>query len=402
MNIIELDLFFTFKFIIMVILGSQFGDEGKGLMTSYMTQKIIEAGRTPLVVRFNGGNQAGHTVVHNDKRHVFSNFGSGTLQGANTYWSEFCPFSPFSFLNERAALNPIHKPYVHALCPVVTPYDIFQNREEEKSNKHGSVGVGFGATIKRHEAYYKLYVKDFLYEKILIAKLKNISDYYKKWLDIDNYIMAVREVKEYIQIVDVDNEESILTKYKLIFEGAQGILLDQDFGFFPNVTRSNTTSKNALSILTKNDITWQSEDDIFYVTRTYQTRHGNGFMTNEDIEIPLELKNIENETNVFNKYQGNFRKSFLDIDLLNYSIGCDTFSKGRKFLVITCVDQTGEDFFVTLNGVLRKINIEDLRKYLNFEFEEVYISRGPSHTDIEKIYNRWDTKHWINNPIKIL
>ena len=69
-----------------VIIGLGFGDEGKGLITDYFCSKL----KNPLVIRFSGGHQVGHTVIYNDIRHMFSNFGSGTLRNIPTYWSKFC------------------------------------------------------------------------------------------------------------------------------------------------------------------------------------------------------------------------------------------------------------------------------------------------------------------------
>lgn len=73
-----------------IVIGAGFGDEGKGTMVNYLCKQSNK----PLVVRFNGGHQMGHGVVENDVRHIFSNFGSGTLVGAPTYISEFCTVDP--------------------------------------------------------------------------------------------------------------------------------------------------------------------------------------------------------------------------------------------------------------------------------------------------------------------
>ena len=82
-----------------VVIGLGFGDEGKGLVTNYLSSP------SSLVCRFSGGHQAGHTVIENGKRHVFSNYGAGPLKGAPTYWSQFCTFEPIGFLKERAILR---------------------------------------------------------------------------------------------------------------------------------------------------------------------------------------------------------------------------------------------------------------------------------------------------------
>ena len=340
----------------MIVIGAGFGDEGKGLTTSFLCSQT----KNPLVVRFNGGHQAGHTVVYEGKHHIFSGFGSGSLQGVPTYWSEYCTFYPCSFLREFKLLdNPVI--YVNPLCPVTTPFDIDFNRSSEKVKKHGSVGMGFGATLQRQEDYYKLFVQDLYVESVLIAKLEGIAKYYKAENakeEIEYFVESVREVKNIIKL----SNNSIMKIYNPIFEGAQGILLDMDFGFFPNVTRSNTTSKNALSL--------HPSQEVYYVTRSYLTRHGNGYLPNEK---KLNLINNENETNKTHAYQGEFRTAELDTSLLNYALHCDNhFSEGlKKNLVITCMDQF-------------EIDVQKLLSKLDFHFDKVYISRGPSLKDISQ------------------
>ncbi len=342
-----------------IVIGASFGDEGKGLTTSFLCSQT----RNPLVVRFNGGHQAGHTVVHEGVRHVFSSFGSGTLQNVPTYWSSFCTFYPTAFLNEYNKLlkhfkTPIS--FVDPLCPVTTPYDVMHNQQREKRVNHGSVGVGFGSTIKRQEDYYKLFVQDLFYENIMIAKLRSIAQYYG-WTydpnDVEEFIEHVKIVRKLIDVLD----SSILMEYNPIFEGAQGILLDMDFGFFPNVTRSNTTTKNALQLYNSNE--------VYYVTRTYLTRHGNGYMPNEK---PLDLKNNEHETNVQHEYQGVFRMGELDVELLNYALYSDNnfSSRLRKNLVITCNDQY-------------EIDVDYLLSRIHTRFNKVYLSDGDSMSNLK-------------------
>ena len=77
------------------VIGAQFGDEGKGLVVDYLCSQV----ENPLVVRFSGGAQAGHTVWHKDKTHIFSHFGSGSLRGASTYWSSTCLTDPIKASN---------------------------------------------------------------------------------------------------------------------------------------------------------------------------------------------------------------------------------------------------------------------------------------------------------------
>jgi adenylosuccinate synthase len=377
-----------------IALGLSFGDEGKGITTSFLCSRY----KRPLVVRFNGGHQAGHTVVYKDQKHVFSHFGSGTLQGAATFWSQDCTFSPLCFLEEckeliKKGLTPEF--YVDPLCPVTTHFDMSANHEHEKLYEHGSVGVGFGKTHQRQQDFYKLYVQDLFFESVLRQKLNHIRDYYKAFhLDkslIENFIETVRDVKELIIVKTF--QDTVVSNFSnpkkgsfdgYVYEGAQGILLDQDFGFFPNVTRSNTTQKNL-----KHDWNWMfSGDETYYITRTYQTRHGNGYMTNEKFG-ELDLKNSKDETNIPNEWQGVFRKSILDLEFLKYSLMCDSnfCNPEKRNLVITCVDQTGEDFYVTdaKNTNPFKINIEDLPRMLGVKFKEVLFSTGPSMENMKSL-----------------
>lgn len=341
------------------VIGLGFGDEGKGLMTSLLVGRKMFT-HNSLVVRFNGGHQAGHTVIRGDIKHVFSNFGAGTLHGGHTYWSKFCTFDPIGAQNELNKLNTYgtgYKPllYVHPLCPVVTPFDKMWNQQQAKQTGHGSVGVGFGSTIERQENHYKLFAQDLFYEDILRAKLRSIAHYYaKKEADMADFSNKI--IETFINDVDAimkGNADKILVrtppvgKYNnIVFEGAQGILLDQDFGFFPNVTRSNTTSKNIFEIAIELDV---YDVDIYYMTRAYQTRHGNGFMSGESHGHMLNLKNTEGETNVNNLYQGEFRKAPLDLNLIKYALQCDNyFSKHvrTKNIVFTCMDQVNENDIV--------------------------------------------------------
>lgn len=357
----------------MIVIGLGFGDEGKGLTTSYLCSKS----KNPLVVRFNGGHQAGHTVIHNGHRHVFSSLGSGTLQGAPSYFSHYCTFYPTAFLNEYyilgtdAGITP--RVILNPLCPVTTPYDVAYNKKIEDDRgtlRHGSVGVGFGATLQRQEDFFKLYVQDLKYPKIVKAKLNNIAKHYGFELDCTDFLRDIKQAMSIVEILDYDQIKNVDDRWDLIFEGAQGVLLDQDFGFFPNVTRSNTTSKNALDVWSKMRSDFDDEyPEIYYVTRSYQTRHGAGFMSDES-DIPLT--NNENETNVTQQYQEEFRTGWLDPEMINYAIRCDNnFSRGlKKNLIITCMDQHPIDVMHLVRSI-KEISIQRL-----------LVSTGPSYTDI--------------------
>jgi adenylosuccinate synthase len=358
------------------VIGLGFGDEGKGLVTSY----LCSTSKKPLVVRFNGGHQAGHTVTE-DFVHTFSNFGSGSLDGHPTYWSRFCTVEPEGLLREFAILDkkgvtPVL--YIDKECPITTPYDILHNRVLHSFDKISTVGVGFGATLEREENFFSLKARDLMYPTVLKLKLKLIEEkYYKlmpnetvkisKFLNACNAILKIGSIK----IVNNIDEIPDIYSYNLIFEGAQGTLLDQHYGFFPYVTRSNTTSKNIFELLEKdfNDI-W-SFTDIYYVTRSYLTKHSN-------LKLRMSSSNkykYEMEHNRNNKHQGSFTTGVLKKDLFEYAIECnfqEIYGKIiNKNLVITHCD---------VFNLSRKFS-----RYFG-EMDYVFKSYGPNKKDIKQVY----------------
>lgn len=330
---------------IRAVIGLGFGDEGKGQTVNYLCQ----ANPIDLVVRFNGGHQAGHTVINHGVRHVFSNFGSGTLQGIDTYWSKFCTIDPVGIYNEYKALKekgftPVL--YIDSKCPVTTPYDKRANQMNQINRDDGTVGVGYGTTLQREENYYSLLFKDLFYEPVMKEKIRLIEQYYHGGLKLDKFYEAIDFIKYHCYKVD-----SIPDCNNYLLEGAQGLLLDQHYGFFPNVTRSNTGSKNIQELFPNKDI------NFYLVTRAYQTRHGNGFMTNENIPHNIKLK--DNETNVYNEYQKKFRYSLLDVDLIKYAIASDEFIRqSKKRFVITCLKDIKNDYKFTYKENIYKCSDE--------------------------------------------
>jgi len=383
-----------------IVTGLGFGDEGKGLATDFLCLHHPN----PLVIRFNGGQQAGHTVVTAEgKRHVFSNFGAGTLRGVPTYWSAYCTFSPGSFLKEYTALRDLGlqpQLWLDQLCAVTTHYDVLYNQALESARgntRHGSCGMGFGATVERHETSpVKLFAQDLLFPEGCLLKLRAIREYYcqklqnlpgfefesfdhdaadQHFLQTTHELLGLRQ-KEAIRFVTAAEVFSGKNSWQtFIFEGAQGILLDMDFGFFPHVTRSNTCSKNAQALIRQYLKDQLSAAKMVYVTRAYQTRHGQGPMTHE--ATPLLLINNARETNQYNEHQGNFRVSPLDIDLLNYALRCDANYAYDlpKNLLITCVDQLENNrvpYFK--NNLPTSANYTQLPGLLETDFDKVWFS----------------------------
>jgi adenylosuccinate synthase len=328
------------------VIGLGFGDEGKGLVTDYLASTHPK--EKTVVVRFSGGHQAGHTVNFDDVKHTFSNFGSGTLRGIPTFWSKYCTVDPTGINNEYLALlsKGIDPPtlYIDHECMVTTPYDKMANAFDKDNVSHGTCGVGFGKTIARDEAGLRLRVGHLYHPAILRMKLEQIREFYGYAEGFhDSFLETCERVKE---IIFTASWDLIKVRYdKFIYEGSQGVLLDKDHGFFPHVTRSKTTTHNIEKMIYN-----PSKLGVVCVTRAYQTRHGNGPMSNTAL-APLKIKNNEGEINITNEFQGKFRTSVLDLDLINYAKDCVHENKimYNDTLVVTCLDQIEGDWRFTYN-----------------------------------------------------
>jgi len=395
---------------IKVIIGANFGDEGKGLMTDYFASKFGNG----LVIRFNGGSQAGHTVVTPEGiRHVFSHLGSGTLSGLHTYLSEFFIVNPIIFKKEYDGL--VKKGTVPIICAdidcmVTTPYDMLINQVVEEvrgSTKHGSCGLGINETVKRNNSGYMLRLFDFsdfdkILKKLQIIKndyvynrlkelgVTNIPTKYSELLNNDNVIINyLKDIQFMLEKIIVTNFE-IMNEYdNIIFEGSQGLLLDQNnVEYFPNLTPSNTGMQNVTKILENFDDLQQKNIEIVYVTRNYMTRHGVGKFESETYGKPHD--SVVDLTNVLNPYQGELRYGLLDLDLLTETVEKDLeFAKKldyKKSLAVTCLDQIGNDKFEYISDNEKwSIETPDLEALFedNFKDFNLYFSYGMTRNTIK-------------------
>lgn len=362
---------------ISVVLGAGFGDEGKGQCVHALSKP------NDLVIRFSGGHQCGHTVVSpGGKKHVFSQFSSGTFSGAATYLSEYCTTYPLALRNEYIVLSSlgIEFPpfFVHPLIQITTPYDLAYNRAISMINGHGTCGVGFGTTIQRNADFYHLCAHDLQNRYVFETKMALIKHYYDDKISMLNMSSQITFGEE-LKVAMTDWEASveffrdfarigtlhtIIRRFKdIVFEGSQGILLDQHAGFFPHVTRSNTTSVNALEIIKAIPELEKVNLTTYYLSRCYHTRHGNGPFP----EKPIELINMENESNLENDWQGVFRTAWLDIELLKHAIQYDAIynNQGKKILIMTCFDQLKDpDRFIR---EFNQYNVESLVDEITFK-----------------------------------
>jgi adenylosuccinate synthase len=331
-----------------IVVDLGFGDAGKGLLTDFLARQF-DAG---VVVRYNGGAQAGHNVIAPDGwHHTFAQFGSGTfIPGVKTYLSKHVVIHPGALLVEGNILaglgirNVFSRIRISDQALVITPFHQAANRIREIArgqNRHGSCGVGVGETVSDALLYSEdsVFAEDLLNPSKLRKKLNAIRDRKQEQLNSlcaeKSYNEAlVREwsvfegdeiIERWISLVSPFSEmglvvpDSVLENWlrqseTVIFEGAQGILLDADFGFHPYTTWSDCTAKNARDLIAE----FGPDSNVFQagVMRSYAVRHGPG-------PLPTETKAIipiVTEHNQQNTWQGPVRYGWFDAVLARYAL----------------------------------------------------------------------------------
>ncbi len=392
-----------------VVIGAAFGDEGKGLITHNLASKY---GREAIVVRFNGGAQAGHTVVKKDgRRHIFRHVGSGTFAGAATFLSRFFVSNPILFLEERKELHQLgFSPtvFIDPDSPITTPYDMMINQIAEEfraSKRHGSCGVGFAETIERNlHTPFSLTVADLenkqkiidtlrlIQRKWLPQRLKalNIPSVPKSWQDYiesdDIFQQYIHDLSLFLECITVSHRGVTKQFQHIIFEGAQGLMLDQTRGCFPHVTRSHTGLQNVISLI---ECFENKKLNVIYVTRSYLTRHGAGPLPYELLGLPYQQ--IIDKTNVLNTHQGALRYAWLNLDLLRSFIHTDLQAISSHFkvahrLAVTCLDQVDDQItFIDRKKICKEAKNIFLRKIAKeMKVSELLCSYGPTIHTLKK------------------
>lgn len=354
-----------------VVIGANFGDEGKGLMTDYFCHQSALRGENCIVVCHNGGAQRGHTAdTPEGLHHVFHHFGSGTFTGADTYLAEEFILNPMVFRQEWKELEKLgYKPtvYINPSCRTTTPFDMIINHilEESRSDgRHGSCGMGIFETIKRYEDGYGYSASDLLRlsdrgkrESIEALRHTYLPKRFnelkiqpsKEWEEIINSDGLVNKFLEDLEfmsgMVGVYSDIDALENYQnIVFEGGQGLLLDRNnIEYFPHLTPSNTGLKNPREMILR--LFPNADVEVCYVTRPYLTRHGAGRLDNECSKKEIN-PNIEDSTNVPNPHQGSLRYGKMDVKELTKRVKKD-FSMGssaKLSLAITHVNETTQLF----------------------------------------------------------
>lgn len=341
-----------------------FGDAGKGTTVDYLARTH---GAT-LTVRTNGGSQAAHNVMTAEGRHhTFSQFGAATLvPGVRSLIAGTALASPIACLNENESLkrvgvhDALPRLLVSRECLVNTPVHVAVNRLREilrGEDRHGSVGVGIGAAMEDMLTHPEdaLRIGDLEDHLTVIRKLRRQRDraaaVFKKegvhLADMDAEIRQLLSTGEYydyaevalnflasgVTLLDQEEERRLIREHPtdIVFESAQGVLLDEWVGFHPYTTWSTCTFEHPLKLL---EAAGHEGEVLRYgIARAYGVRHGAGPFPTEDKGL---CERIQDYHNGLHEWQGRMRVGHFDAVLIRYALeavgGVDRF-------VLTCVDR---------------------------------------------------------------
>lgn len=286
-----------------VVLGTQWGDEGKGKIVDLLTDQVS------LVTRFQGGHNAGHTLVIDGKKTVLHLIPSGILrEGVTCMIGNGVVLAPDALIKEMAGLEDNGVPVRERLrlspsCPLILPYHVAldQAREAARGNaKIGTTGRGIGPAYEDKVARRGLRLGDLMNPERFATQLKEVMEYHNFALvnyykadavDYDSVLKDALAWGEQLRPMVADVTDLLHTAREagesILFEGAQGSLLDIDHGTYPFVTSSNTTAGGTA---TGSGFGPLYLDYVLGITKAYTTRVGGGpFPTELDCDVGKHL-----------------------------------------------------------------------------------------------------------------
>ncbi|MDH3609062.1 MAG: adenylosuccinate synthase, partial [Gammaproteobacteria bacterium] len=272
-----------------VVLGTQWGDEGKGKIVDMLTEQA------DAVVRFQGGHNAGHTIIVNDQKTVLHLVPSGILrENKECLIGNGVVLAPDALQEEVEMLEAQGVPVAKRLrispaCPLILPYHVLLDQAREKARGKAAIGTtgrGIGPAYEDKVSRRGLRVADLYNEQHCNERLEKIIDYHnfvlKEYFKHDTIDLGEMKalcrkyadmLKPYVMDVSARINELRVNGNKILFEGAQGTLLDIDHGTYPFVTSSNTTAGGACS---GSGIGPSSIDHVLGIVKAYTTRVGSG------------------------------------------------------------------------------------------------------------------------------
>jgi len=330
----ELNCFPTFYRIgpmpVSIVVGAQWGDEGKGKIVDMLSEKI------DIVARYQGGANAGHTVVIGDKTYVLHLVPSGIFQkNVQCVIGNGVVIDPVALMEEIAMIKSFGikiegRLFISHNAHLIMPYHkLLDNIREQGAQKIGTTGRGIGPAYIDKYMRTGIRVVDLLDRSVLREKLtRNIEEknqllskvYGKTEIDVDKIVAEYQEfdsmIDPYITDTSAYLNAALKKKKRILAEGAQGALLDVDHGTYPYVTSSNPTSGGACTGL---GIPPTSVKSIIGIVKAYSTRVGNGpFPTELNDTVGESLRKIGHE---FGATTGRPRRcGWLDMVSLKYSL----------------------------------------------------------------------------------
>lgn len=330
--------------VLQVVLGLGFGDEGKGTIVDWLARR---APTPPLVVRWNGGPQAAHHVVTDDGRaHCFAQLGSASfVEGARTHLGPEMAVDLYALHVEAAALggDALARTTIDPRCVLVTPWHAILGRVREAlrgAARHGSTGRGVA------EAKLGLHLVAGELERGFADRVHRLR---AALLGAAAALVGEVACDEARELIARGEDPDLLEAYldaahrpvavtarpapadHVIFEGAQGALLDRDHGFFPHVTPSRITRTAAEQAARGLGLPGALE--VWGVLRAYHTRHGEGPFPSEDAALTASLPEPDNRDD---GPAGRFRVGWFDAVLARHAVA---FAGPIDRLAITCLDR---------------------------------------------------------------
>lgn len=327
-----------------VVVGTQWGDEGKGKVVDYLGSKM------DYVVRFQGGNNAGHTVVVKEEKIVLHLLPSGVLQDALCIIGAGVVVDPFVFLEEIQALKerglPVDHVKISDCSHIIMPYHVRFDALIEKSLKEHKIGTtkrGIGPCYADKYSRMGLRMGDLLDFDTFKEKLKVILEmknnifkkiYNDEGFAYDDLVQKFENVRRLLipRIINAQIEvnEALDAKKQVLFEGAQAAMLDINYGNYPYVTSSSPTSAG---VCTGVGVSPKKLDVIIGIAKAYTTRVGEGpFVTELFDETGDRLRDIGHE---FGATTGRARRcGWFDVNVVRHA----AMINGLSDLVITKLD----------------------------------------------------------------
>lgn len=330
-----------------IVIGAQWGDEGKGKMTDYLAEDA------DFVVRFQGGNNAGHTVVVGDKEYKLRLIPSGILYddktnviGNGVVVDPKALFEEIEYLEGVGVKITPKKLIISDRAHLIMPYHKILDKLKEKArgkNDIGTTGRGIGPCYTDKFERCGIRVCDLMHENVFKEKLQqNIeakNAYITKVLGgeplnydeiLNEYLELAKKLRPFVTDTSVKVYDAIKSDKNVLFEGAQGMLLDIDYGTYPYVTSSNTTAGGVAS---GSGIGPRMITNAVGIAKAYTTRVGKGpFPTELDNEIGEWIREKGHEYGV---NTGRSRRcGWLDLVILKTSVRVS----GLTSLAVTKID----------------------------------------------------------------